>query len=555
MRFLSLFCRLVCVLAFGSAPTAARAQADDFTVIALPDTQHYTCITGGNCAAPLGIFGAQTDWIAANRDLLDIRFVATLGDCTQNGNVTSEFDIADAAFQTLEAATGPGYLDGIPFGVAVGNHDQAPNGSPGTIPTINDVNHPDQGTTTTTFNAYFGPDRFCPGGICRSYFGDHFGINNDNTYQFFSANGYDFVVLHIEYMPSNTALRQAVIAWADDVLTTYSDRRAIVATHHMLDSGTSPAFSNQGSALYEGLKHHPNLFLLLGGHVSAEARRSDTFNGHTVHTLLSDYQSRTNGGDGWLRILEFQPSDDRISVRTYSPTLNAFETDASSQFTLPYDMSCGIPGGASAITFQQGASGYTGAVDTYLEVSTGSHGGEDHVFWDGSPEKFALLRFEDLFMSEGGPIPDSATIGSAELTYVVDDGGNPGNVHEVLIDWDGNATHAAFGASAGAQAGVDYAASALPAQANGTLVGTQTVYTIDVTSSLNAWRANPASNKGWIIAPTGTSGVGIRSSEHATVDHRPKLTVRCLPEPSSTLVLACAIPLLAGLARSRRRSS
>lgn len=125
-------------------------------------------------------------------------------------------------------------------------------------------------------------------------------------------------------------------------------------------------------------------------------------------------------------------------------------------------------------------------------------------------------------------------------------------MHEVLIDWDGNATHAGFGASAGAQAGVDYNAIALPEQANGTLVGTQTAYTIDVTSSLNAWRANPASNKGWIIAPTGTSGVGIRSSEHATTDHRPKLTIRCLPEPSLTLLVACGALALAGLARNGR---
>jgi hypothetical protein len=107
MRFSSLL-SLVCALGSGWIPAPARGQADDFTVIALPDTQHYTCTSGGLCSAPLGIFGAQTEWIAANRDLLDIRFVATLGDCTQNGNVTSEFDIADAAFQTIEAASGPG---------------------------------------------------------------------------------------------------------------------------------------------------------------------------------------------------------------------------------------------------------------------------------------------------------------------------------------------------------------------------------------------------------------------------------------------------------------
>jgi hypothetical protein len=55
----------------------------------------------------------------------------------------------------------------------------------------------------------------------------------------------------------------------------------------------------------------------------------------------SDYQSRANGGNGWLRLLEFAPTTNVIRVRTFSPTLNQFETDANSQFDLPYDMRTG----------------------------------------------------------------------------------------------------------------------------------------------------------------------------------------------------------------------
>lgn len=54
-------------------------------------------------------------------------------------------------------------------------------------------------------------------------------------------------------------------------------------------------------------------------------------------TLLADYQSRPNGGDGWLRILEFAPAANEIRVKTFSPVLNQYETDANSQFTFPYD--------------------------------------------------------------------------------------------------------------------------------------------------------------------------------------------------------------------------
>ena len=131
---------LPCALALCLAPWASFAQASDFTLVALPDTQFYTCNTGGSCENGLGIFASQTAWVAANRDTLDIRFVTHLGDCTQNGNVTSEFDIADAAYQTLETATGAGYTDGIPYGISVGNHDQFPVGDPGSIPSVGDVN-------------------------------------------------------------------------------------------------------------------------------------------------------------------------------------------------------------------------------------------------------------------------------------------------------------------------------------------------------------------------------------------------------------------------------
>ena len=80
---------------------------------------------------------------------------------------------------------------------------------------------------------------------------------------------------------------------------------------------------------------------MLCGHVNpnGEAMRSDTYLGHTTHTMLSDYQDRTNGGNGWMRIMTFNPAADQISVKTYSPTLGQFETDANSQFNLSYNMS------------------------------------------------------------------------------------------------------------------------------------------------------------------------------------------------------------------------
>lgn len=339
LRNARLLLRASGVAAFLALATGAAAEGPAFTVIALPDTQFYTCPPGsGNCAGHLGIFAAQTAWIAAERDARNIAFVTHLGDCVQNGDVAAEWNLADQAYATIEAAIDAERPDGIPYGIAVGNHDQLPFGAPGSIPSVDAVLDPAQGTTTTGYNGTFGIERFCPSGSCRGYYGGHFGINNDNHYQLFSASGYDFVVLHLEYMQSDTALRQAVLAWADEVLAAFPGRRAIVTSHWVLYPGFDAPFSNQGQAIYQALKHHPGLFLILGGHFAGEGVRSDTFEGRTVHTLLADYQDRANGGNGWLRILEFRPASDTIAVRTYSPFLDAYETDADSEFTLAYAM-------------------------------------------------------------------------------------------------------------------------------------------------------------------------------------------------------------------------
>jgi hypothetical protein len=80
---------------------------------------------------------------------------------------------------------------------------------------------------------------------------------------------------------------------------------------------------------------------MTSGHISNERRRSDTSEttGHRIVTMLADYQSRPNGGGGTMRIWEFSPANDELTVRSYSPTQDRWETDADSQFTLRVDLS------------------------------------------------------------------------------------------------------------------------------------------------------------------------------------------------------------------------
>lgn len=126
----------------------------------------------------------------------------------------------------------------------------------------------------------------------------------------------------------------------EDLVKKYRAHKVIVLSHYVLTiDGT---FSTQGNAIYNRLKYYPNFILMIGGHITqgdGESKRSDTYNGHTVHTLSSDYQTRTKGGNGLLRIYKVDPSNNTINVQTYSPYTNTYETDANSSFTLQSDLS------------------------------------------------------------------------------------------------------------------------------------------------------------------------------------------------------------------------
>jgi len=80
---------------------------------------------------------------------------------------------------------------------------------------------------------------------------------------------------------------------------------------------------------------------MLCGHANLEARREDTCKGHTVNSILADYQDSPHGGDGWLRLMTFSPSNNTISVETYSPYLDQHNPTASSAFVLKYEMQGG----------------------------------------------------------------------------------------------------------------------------------------------------------------------------------------------------------------------
>ncbi|HOX58953.1 MAG TPA: metallophosphoesterase [Candidatus Paceibacterota bacterium] len=325
----ALLCILVAALAKSSVTRGSLRSGfvkpdprADFAIVVLPDTQNYAQERPNAACKEMWI--SQTEWIIRNREAHNIAYVAHLGDIVQNGDLLKngapnlkEWQNATNAMYRLEDPLRTLQRNGIPYGMAVGNHDQEPSGTPG--------------GTTRYFNEFFGVPHFSG----RSYYGGHYGDNNDSHFDLFSASGLDFIVLYFEHQDFGPS----ILEWANAVLQTNQHRRVIAVAHYMGEARTPSRHSHQGAAIYESLKRHTNFFLMLGGHKSGEGARQDTFEGRDVHTFISDYQSRTNGGSGWMRLMYFSPTNNTVTIQTYSPWLNQYEVDEDSEMFFSYDMS------------------------------------------------------------------------------------------------------------------------------------------------------------------------------------------------------------------------
>ena len=102
---------------------ASCGAAEDFTIIVVPDTQNY--VSYMNDGMP-ETFTAQTQWIVENREALNIVFVTHLGDLVARGDSSeAEWLAAEHSMGLLEDPATTGMNEGIPYGVALGNHDQS----------------------------------------------------------------------------------------------------------------------------------------------------------------------------------------------------------------------------------------------------------------------------------------------------------------------------------------------------------------------------------------------------------------------------------------------
>ena len=293
-------------------PQETLTPDNSFSIVLLPDTQFYS-------ESHADTYVAQTLWIRQQAKKDNIQFVIHLGDIVQTATQEREWENADRAMQLLDGT--------VPYSMAPGNHDMI-------------VKNRD----STLFNKYYSPARFAD----RSWYGGHMDDTNDNNFCFFDACGMKFMILNLEFAP-----RDRTLTWASKVTKRHPDHRVIVATHCYMrpngrdtDGATSYGISgNSGEQIWQKfVQKQPNIFLVVSGHVLGVGMQTSINNqGGKVMEMLTDYQGLPNGGNGWLRSLQFVPGDNKIHIKTYSPVLNQYNEEAQEQFSLDYAMTVDKP--------------------------------------------------------------------------------------------------------------------------------------------------------------------------------------------------------------------
>lgn len=228
------------------------------------------------------------------------------------------------------------------------------------------------------------------------------------------------------------------------------------------------------------------------------------------------------------------------SIGTYEITAVAIDDRGGAGIPAAITIAVGEEGTTGAtITLQEDTDSYIGTTDTYItDYKPSANYGNSPALCQLGKRYTALIRFA-VFESEGGPVPDGATILSAELLMHKNDYDFVYRVHPMLLAWrelkanwyqaDVGTNWAVPGANG---AGSDYAHlwdDEFASKASSTEVR------FDVTSRLQSWSDGQA-NHGWrIVGVSGTNRLRIfRSSEYgADMSKRPSLKIRYIAGPGN----------------------
>jgi hypothetical protein len=301
-------------------------QPGSFTMAVLPDTQNYS-------EKYPQTYLAQTQWIVDNQAKRNIVATLHLGDIT-NRNTVAEWKNAVAAMKQLEGK--------VPYMFCPGNHDYSQGGGcKDRTSLINDYFPLSHVQKQSTFAGVYDrePDRV------------------ENNYHLLNAGGRRFLILALEFGP-----RKDVVRWANEVVAKHKDREVILITHAFIYSDETrydwkkygakqkwnphayPVAKATGDDVTDGqelwerlISKHENFILTLNGHVLNDGLGkviTSTPAGREVPQLLVNFQMKPNGGDGWLRLLEFCADKKTVNVFDYSPVLKQRNESVQNQFVM-----------------------------------------------------------------------------------------------------------------------------------------------------------------------------------------------------------------------------
>lgn len=325
---LSIICFLIFILFFGCAThsiinqqeqrTLDSAPKNSFSIVVIPDSQDYFGQGTKKEPESLGeitnpVLESQTKWIAENIQNQNIVFVSHVGDIVDR-NVQDQWIKARECTDVIHGK--------VPYGISLGNHDITSNGN------------------SSIFQQYYPASRFTEfdwyGGFYEVNDNTDVSGNNANSYQLFSVEGIDFLILHLECNAPD-----GVLQWANGILEKYEDRFAIISTHMFLGPSGKPIkaedFFNAPKGVMKWIKingddrntsqqmwdkcfsKHKNIQLIFCGDqrgTNAMYLELKGNKGNIVYALLSDYMSEP----GPIRIYRFLPKSKKIRVITYNPS-------------------------------------------------------------------------------------------------------------------------------------------------------------------------------------------------------------------------------------------
>ncbi|ARS37830.1 metallophosphoesterase [Pontibacter actiniarum] len=300
---------------------------DSYTMVILPDLQNYVKFQRNQ-----PILDVMMNWVVARKDSLNIGMVLCTGDLVEHDDIINpdgkKMDQTGRQ-QWLNVSGAFGKLDNqLPYVTATGNHDY----------NIFSYTHKPK---TTHFPTYFYSEKNRENKkLLREVFTNVYGENSleNAAYEWLSPVGKKFLFLSLEFAPRDT-----VLGWAREVVAKdkYKDHTVILLTHaylnykneHIESMSYDLTDANPGLAVWDKLvKGSKNIEMVVSGHIGAKdnARKHVGYRtdknaaGKTVHQMTFNAQAMGgghygNGGDGWLRILEFLPDGKTVQVKTFSP--------------------------------------------------------------------------------------------------------------------------------------------------------------------------------------------------------------------------------------------